>query len=330
MRNYTHIALGVLLYTLFVWIFDQPFSIAGILFTVWISVMPDLIEKAIGEHRSWGHSIIWLIPIIGSFFFNIQLGIAFMSGYLSHMMLDIITKKGVAFLYPFNKTRMVMPKKEKSRIQTGSKQEKALCLVIILILVPVAYGVVHGMPDYGVLAGGNNSTLNKITGNNSTIGDLIKKLTGNLKNNSTNVYSGYKSNYAPYSNTKTKTTDNTAIKANSTTKDDTRSLIDWLTNNPQSDDVSTNNTNTTNNTNQTTNDLLNALDPLFDDLSAAGKNTEQNITMVDDSADYVPNDYDPTNNPDADTYDNSGDDSGNDGSLFDYFFTIVPLIKVVS
>ena len=334
MKYYTHIALGILLYTLLTWLVNQPFTIAGILFTAWISIMPDLIEKAIGEHRSWGHSIIWLIPIVASFFFNIQLGIAFASGFLGHIFLDIITKKGVAFFYPFNKTRFVMPKKEKSRIQTGSKQEKALCLVIILILVPLAYGVVHGMPDYAEITG-NNSTLGKITGNNSTLGDLIKKITGNLKGNNSNKYPNYKSNsnYTPYQ--KTKATDKTTAKItpNTTVKDDTSSLIDWLTDNPQSDDKQTqnnnNHTNQTNSTNSTLNDLVNLLDPLFDDLSGTN-NTEQNITMEDDSADYIPNNYNPGDNPDAD-YDDSGSDESSDdgGSGFDFFFTIIPIVKVV-
>lgn len=289
--------------------------------------MPDLIEKAIGEHRSWGHSVIWLIPITASFLFSIQAGIAFASGFLGHIFLDIITKKGVAFFYPFQKTRFVMPQKEKSRIQTGSKQEKALFLVILLILLPLGYGVVHGMPDYGTLAGGNNSTLSKITGNNSTLSDLIKKLTGNLKSNgTTSSYKTGSSKYTPY--TKTSAADKTTTNKSSG-NDDTSTLIDWLNNNPTTNE-STTNTTTTNQTNSTEEDLLNLLDPLFDDLSSTATNdSEQNITMEDDSADYVPDDYDPTYNPDIDSYDDSGDDSGDDGSWLDYLFTITPLLKVM-
>jgi membrane-bound metal-dependent hydrolase YbcI (DUF457 family) len=332
MKYYTHITFGILLYTLFVWLLNQPFTVVGILFTAWISIMPDLIEKVISEHRSWGHSIIWLIPITATFFFNTQAGIAFASGFLGHILFDTITKKGVAFLYPYKNTRMIMPQKEKSRIQTGSKQEKALCLVVLLLLVPLAYGITHGMPDYGTLVNGNNSTLSKITGNNSTLGDLIKKITGNLKGNSSG-YSGYKSssNYTPYQ--KTSATDKTTAQVTpNSTKDDTSSLIDWLTDNPQSDDKQTNNnTNKTNSTNSTVDDLINLLDPLFDDLSGTN-NTEQNITMEDDSADYIPNDYDPSSNPDLENWGEDGSDSGegDNGNLFDYFFTIVPLIKVTS
>lgn len=336
MKYYTHITFGILLYTLFVWLLNQPFTIAGILFTAWISIMPDLIEKAIGEHRSWGHSIIWLIPIAATFLFNMQTGIAFASGFLGHILLDTVTKKGVAFLYPYKKTRMVMPQKEKSRIQTGSKQEKALCLVIILILLPLGYGITHGMPDYGTLVDGNNSTLSKITGNNSTLGDLIKKITGNLKGNSSG-YSGYKSNsnYTPYKAT-TKATDKTTaqVTPNSTANDDTSSLIDWLTDNPQSDDTNqntnNNNTNTTNTTNSTIDDLVNLLDPLFDDLSGTNS-TEQNITMEDDSADYIPDSYDPGSNPDSDSWGDDGSDSGegDDGGWFSFFLTVAPVFKVI-
>ena len=328
MKYYTHITFGILLYTLFVWLLNQPFTIAGILFTAWISIMPDLIEKAIGEHRSWGHSIIWLIPISATFLFNIQTGIAFASGFLGHIFLDIITKKGVAFFYPFKNTRLVMPQKEKSRIQTGSKQEKALCLVILLILTPLAYGVVYGMPNYGVLAG-NNSSYNKSNGSNA-LSDFISKITGNLKNNGTKT-SNYKtgSNYTPYQKTSATDKKTTQVTPNST-KDDTSSLIDWLTDNPSTDQTTNNNTNKTNTTNSTVDDLVNLLDPLFDDLSGTN-NTEQNITMEDDSADYVPNDYDPSYNPDQENYDDSGSDdsSGDDGGWFDFFLTITPLLKVV-
>ena len=345
MRYYTHITLGILLYTLFVWLLDQPFTIAGILFTAWISIMPDLIEKAIGEHRSWGHSIIWLIPIIASFLFNIQMGIAFASGFLGHILLDIVTKKGVAFLYPFKKTRMVMPKKEKSRIQTGSKQEKALCLVVLLILLPLGYGVVHGMPEYGILSDGNNSSLNK-TNSSNTLKDLISKLTGNLKSNGTKT-SGYtgSSTYTPKTSAAEKTTDKISDNTqNTSNSDDTQDSIDWLNDNPSSDEPnennnnsnsneSTNNDNSNNETNDTgTNDLMDLLDPLFDDLSgaAAAGDVEQNITMEDDSQDYVPDDYDPGYNPDTDYWGDDGSDySDDDGSWFDYFFTIMPLIKVV-
>ena len=76
MRFYTHIPAGLLLYTILVWIFGQPYSLAGILIVVLFSVLPDLIDKVTGEHRGWGHSAIWLIPIVAFFFFNPAVGLA--------------------------------------------------------------------------------------------------------------------------------------------------------------------------------------------------------------------------------------------------------------
>lgn len=166
MRFYTHIPAGLLLYTILIWVFNQPYTLAGVLVVVLFSVLPDLIDKVTGEHRGWGHSVIWLIPIAVLFVVKIQLGLACFSAFSMHILLDSVTKTGVPFLYPFSKTRMVMPKKEKSRIQTGSKQETALCIVIVLLLVPLTYCVLFGVPG-DLFSAAANTTKNK-TGNNSS------------------------------------------------------------------------------------------------------------------------------------------------------------------
>ena len=133
MKFYTHIAGGLLLYVFLVWMFNQPLNLVGIMAVCCVSVIPDILDRLVGEHRSWGHSAVLLIPIILSFLISIWFGLALFSGFMAHILFDIMTKKGVAFLYPFSKTRYVMPKKEKSRIITGSKQEKALFIVVILL-----------------------------------------------------------------------------------------------------------------------------------------------------------------------------------------------------
>jgi membrane-bound metal-dependent hydrolase YbcI (DUF457 family) len=261
MRFYTHIAAGLLLYTLLVWIFALPYSIAGFLVVVFFSVLPDLIDKVTGDHRGWGHSAIWFIPVAALLFINPVLGAAFFSAFSMHILLDSVTKKGVPFLYPFSKTRLVMPKKEKSRIQTGSKQETALCVVILLLLIPLTYFVLAGVPgdwfssDYAKYnKTGNNSTskavspysnLRNSTGYSSGYGtgSLGSLLTKNLKNSGSSS-SGSSGN---------KTTSKNSTGSTSTSDDLDQGLLNWLNqdlnNNNNQNNQTNNNQNTTDNTN---------------------------------------------------------------------------------
>ena len=264
MRFYTHIAGGILLFTLLVWIFNLPFSIAGLLFTGWISVLPDLVDRVIGEHRGWGHSVIWIIPIIFSFLLNSTLGIAFLSGYMMHILFDIVTKKGVPFLYPFSPTRLVMPKKEKSRIITGSKQEIALFIVTILLFAPVAYGVVCGYDLGSALGAAAGGTLNKTNKTNGTLNNLIRYATGNLRSNSSYPQSSYSSKYnSGYKSGNSKKNSSSTSQNSSTNSNSDQGLLDWLTNNQPTEDTSsdTNQTNTNTNSNIIT-------DVLFNDMGA--------------------------------------------------------------
>lgn len=262
MKFYTHIAGGVLLFTLLVWLFNLPFSFAGIFFVGFVSVLPDLIDRVIGEHRGWGHSVIWLIPIFTAFLFNYTLGMAFLSGFMMHILFDVITRKGVPFFYPFSATRLVMPKTEKSRIITGSKQEKALFIVVLLLLLPLAFAVVYGV-DLGSALGGNstNATLNKTNKTkNPVLGNITKYVTGDLR--SKNSYPKYTTG----SGNSKKSTSAASSKTNqSTTNNDDQGLLDWLKNNPPTVD----NTNETNETvnNTASNTIFNDMNPnSFDNL----------------------------------------------------------------
>ena len=224
MKFYTHIPAAILIYSVLVWIFNEPFTLAGILFTAWISVMPDLLDKVTGKHRGIGHSIIWVIPIIFGGILNLQAGIALFAGYATHILFDTMTKKGVPFLYPFKKIAFVMPKKEKQRIITGSTQEKALCLVIIMLLCPVAYGVTQGFPDLGILgktnSTGNNTTKNKTNSIYDKLSDYANK---DWRTNSS--YPNYK-----YNNTYKKSNSSSSGSSNAE-----QSFQDWINNNPPTD-----------------------------------------------------------------------------------------------
>ncbi|MBV1767730.1 MAG: hypothetical protein KUA29_05445, partial [Methanobacterium sp.] len=76
--------------------------------TALISVMPDIIDKVTGKHRGFGHSFIFLAPAILAFMINIFLGLSIVSAFITHV---------------------------------------ALAMLVIFCLVPVAYGLMVGMPD---------------------------------------------------------------------------------------------------------------------------------------------------------------------------------------
>lgn len=344
MRFYTHIPAGLLLYTILVWIFGQPYSLAGILIVVLFSVLPDLIDKVTGDHRGWGHSAIWLIPIVAFFFFNPMVGLACFSAFSMHVLLDAVTKKGVPFLYPFSKTRLVMPKKEKSRIQTGSKQETALCVVIVLLLIPLTYCVLFGVPgDLFASASSNSTKLNK-TSNNSTKGYYNPY--SNLRN--TTGYSGYSkdgSGTSSGSGSLTKNlkasagTSQTSNSTNSTSDNLDQGLLNWL-----NQDLTNNNQNnqTTNSTTSTTDEFGNNIaevsvgpSQVIQDLAAGSDSTDQEDakntffsdlqSQFDNLVEGVPYetnstdsdqsmfDFDGTINPDADTFE------GEESSYSDQF-----------
>lgn len=350
MRFYTHIAAGLLLYTLLVWIFALPYTVVGVLVVVLFSVLPDLIDRVTGEHRGWGHSAIWFIPVAALLFINPVLGTAFFSAFSMHVLLDAVTKKGVPFLYPFSKTRLVMPKKEKSRIQTGSKQETALCVVILLLLIPMTYFVLAGVPsdwfssDYAKYnKTGNNSTskavspysnLRNSTGYSSGYGtgSLGSLLTKNLKNSGSSSSSGSSGN-------KTSSTNSTVSTSNSDNLD--QGLLDWLNQDLNNNNNQTNNNqNTTDNTNnnqQQTDEFGNSLtdylignsepiaaggeadsdedsasESLFSDLRSQFENLAEGVAFESNmtQSDQSLFDYDYSSNPDA-------DDTGEESSIID-------------
>lgn len=316
MKFYTHIPAAILLYSVLVWIFNEPFTIAGILFTAWISVMPDLLDKITGKHRGLGHSIIWAIPIIFASIINLQAVIALLSGYTTHILFDTMTKKGVPFLYPFKKTAFVMPKKEKSRIITGSQQEKALCLVIIMLLVPVAYGVTQGFPSIDLLGKtnktGNNTTKNKTGSLYSKLSDYANK---DWRNN--NSYPSYY-----------KKTNSSSSSSSNNSNNAEQSFQDWLNENTPEDITIVENNSNNNNNNQNNSNNNNGID-LFDDLSnqAAGEPQDKEYTInmtEDDTNQWIPSDYTGTN-PDADNWnDETENEDGDDSSSV--LFAILPIL----
>lgn len=336
MRFYTHIPAGLLLYTILIWVFNQPYTLAGVLVVVLFSVLPDLIDKATGEHRGWGHSVIWLIPIAVLFVVKIQLGLACFSAFSMHILLDSVTKTGVPFLYPFSKTRMVMPKKEKSRIQTGSKQETALCIVIVLLLVPLTYCVLFGVPGDLFSAAAANKT-NK-TGNNSTLLKNFGNGTSGYGSGSSGSGSSKHSDSSSPLSSLTKdlkssgssgSTYGTSKNSGSTNSTD-NSLLDWLdqdlgsnsnTSNTQTTNNQTFNSNTDNSNSSSSNSdgYVSDASPITNYSAAAGDDEEQ-----DSSSNSF---YEDLRNKFADLAEGvqlEDNASTSDQSMFDFDFTDNP------
>ena len=89
MRSYTHIAGAILLFITFTYLTNINNILIGIFFAGWISVFPDIIDRLLGKHRGYGHSLVWLIPFTLIGFFDFGLAAALVIGFLSHIFLDI-------------------------------------------------------------------------------------------------------------------------------------------------------------------------------------------------------------------------------------------------
>ena len=85
MRSYTHIAGALLLYISFSYLINLNNLYLGLFVAGWISLFPDILERLLGTHRGYGHSIFWLIPFILISFFNITIGVGFVMG-IYHML----------------------------------------------------------------------------------------------------------------------------------------------------------------------------------------------------------------------------------------------------
>lgn len=136
MRYYTHIAFALFIYILIMFIQGMTISPLGVFFAGWISVLPDIIERFIGEHRTLGHSIFWTVPLGLVALFNLEIGIALVVGFLSHILVDCCNTHASPLLYPLHKDGFGCFNKSR-RIRTGTVAEKGVLIFIISLLVAV-------------------------------------------------------------------------------------------------------------------------------------------------------------------------------------------------
>ncbi len=191
MRSYTHIAGAILLFITFAYLTNLNNILIGIFFAGWISVFPDIIDRLLGKHRGYGHSLIWLIPFVLVGFLDLTIAAALIIGFNSHILLDILTVNGCPVLYPFWKTNFVCFSKGR-RIKTGTNQDKAVFVFILFLLIPVllfttSIGSMINFSDNQnlVFAAGDNTNSSN---NNDTIKNTFNlnfELNQNVKKNIT-------------------------------------------------------------------------------------------------------------------------------------------------
>lgn len=71
-----------------------------------IPILPSILYSTVG-HRTITHSLVFALVVgILAAMFNIWIGIGLAVGILSHIILDMLTPMGVAYLYPFNKKKI--------------------------------------------------------------------------------------------------------------------------------------------------------------------------------------------------------------------------------
>lgn len=173
MREYTHITGAILLFLTFAYLTNYNNLIIGLFIAGWISVFPDIIDKLTGKHRGIGHSILWLIPFALLGIFNLTIAIAMIIGFISHILLDLMTIHGCPVLYPILKTDFVCFNRRK-RIKTGTYQEKAAFVFLLFLLIPVLFFITNigslggHSADQNVVFASNTDTTNS-SKNNDTI-----------------------------------------------------------------------------------------------------------------------------------------------------------------
>ena len=99
-----------------------------------IPFLPTILDKTVG-HRTLTHSLVFLVSLIIVWFLsnNLFLRISMFGLFLgstSHILLDMITMKGVALLYPFSKKKYGL-----GIMKTNSKLETIFGLVLFVLIV---------------------------------------------------------------------------------------------------------------------------------------------------------------------------------------------------
>ncbi len=103
-------------------------------------------------HRTITHSLTFLFPIFLFFLFtevniinpylnkeDIQYSLIFLFAYLSHLILDMLTVKGIPLFYPFFKNPCVIPANPSYRFRSGNIRSEATALIIFTMILVSSY-----------------------------------------------------------------------------------------------------------------------------------------------------------------------------------------------
>lgn len=190
MRYYSHIAAAVLFFLIFAYLFNIKNAdlLEGIILTSVISVLPDIIDRMIAtKHRGMGHSLILWIPlvtlvgIISISRGNMLIFTAMVTAIISHIFLDLITRHGYPLFYPKKITFVAL--NSNKRIKTGTKQEKAVFIFLILLLVPAVVFSFGIIPIYNPQPVQAQESVNDNKINNGMIKDTVNvNIDANMKN----------------------------------------------------------------------------------------------------------------------------------------------------
>ena len=180
MRYYTHIA-GSLIFALAIAVlFSIEVSSVYLFLASVAAPFLDILDSFLGTHERKTHNIFILFGSLAVAMLHFQIGMAIFAAVFSHIFLDLLNVHGCPLLYPIKEIKFV-GLREKHRVRTGTKQEKALFLFFAVIFVTVMLG------NYQVFAMIDSqteyvATSNDVISNNST------NVTGNMKtNNNINI-----------------------------------------------------------------------------------------------------------------------------------------------
>jgi len=130
MEKMTHLVLGFLVLVVFGFILNFPIYMA--IFAFIGVLIPDLDVKPRKYHRKLFHNIWILIIFLFMGFvlgiFNRETGIIFSIGFISHLIGDSLTHRGIMPLWPVKKPKFNGP------VKTGGLEEYLIVLVLLLLI----------------------------------------------------------------------------------------------------------------------------------------------------------------------------------------------------
>lgn len=160
MRKKTHIVAGLII-GLLVFIVLRPFNLIFInnffeflkfnILVIISSIILDPLEYGFFKgHNRQLHSIFILIIPLLIIYFNLLIGLAIFSGFLSHIILDILNPSGCPLFSPIKKDYYKLSNKIDGGIKLGSDAEYAIFFTLLLVLILFVFGLLVAVPEISI------------------------------------------------------------------------------------------------------------------------------------------------------------------------------------